>query len=95
MTNYNDGRWWGWNGGECPVHPQSEVEIWDATSKQNLVIPAEAVHWPFRGAFRVIREHREPREWVVKPQTGAIHSSPPPVYVPWERGFIRVREVIE
>lgn len=26
MTDYNDGKWHGWNGGECPVHPESEVE---------------------------------------------------------------------
>lgn len=24
--DYNDGDWWGWNGGECPVHPKSVVE---------------------------------------------------------------------
>lgn len=26
MTNYNDGKWHGWNGGECPIHPESLVE---------------------------------------------------------------------
>ncbi len=26
MTNYNDGKWHGWNGGDCPVHPESVVE---------------------------------------------------------------------
>lgn len=24
--NYNDGNWWGWNGGECPVDPDAKVE---------------------------------------------------------------------
>ena len=29
MTDYNDGKWHGWNGGECPVDPCSEVEwLW-------------------------------------------------------------------
>ena len=27
MTSYNDGKWHGWNGGECPVHPETEVEF--------------------------------------------------------------------
>jgi hypothetical protein len=26
MTDYNDGNWHGWQGGDCPVHPKSEVE---------------------------------------------------------------------
>lgn len=25
MTDYNDGKWHGWNGGKCPVHPKSNV----------------------------------------------------------------------
>ena len=30
MTNtYNDGKWHGWNGGECPVHPKTVVDyLW-------------------------------------------------------------------
>lgn len=27
MTDYNDGKWHGWNGGECPVHPKTEVGV--------------------------------------------------------------------
>ncbi len=27
MTDYNDGEWHGWNGGECPVDPQALVDI--------------------------------------------------------------------
>jgi hypothetical protein len=26
--DYNDGQIHGWNGGECPVHPDSEVKAW-------------------------------------------------------------------
>ena len=63
MTDYNDGKWHGWNGGECPVHPKSDVRIWDCASGQDIYLPAEAVHWTFRGAFRVVKEYREPREW--------------------------------
>lgn len=26
VTDYNDGQWHGWNGGECPVHPETVVD---------------------------------------------------------------------
>ena len=26
-VDYNDGNWHGWNGGECPVHPDSEIAV--------------------------------------------------------------------
>ena len=71
MTNYNDGKWHGWNGGECPVHPQTIIEyVWEdhgrtgiseriAGLDENHIEPA----WSGRlKAFRVIREHVEPRE---------------------------------
>lgn len=28
MTDYNDGKIHGWNGGDCPVHPETEVLVW-------------------------------------------------------------------
>ena len=28
MTDYNDGKIHGWNGGPCPVHPKTEVRYW-------------------------------------------------------------------
>ncbi len=27
MTDYNDGEWHGWNGGECPVNPEAVVDV--------------------------------------------------------------------
>lgn len=27
MTDYSDGEWHGWNGGECPVRPDGVVSI--------------------------------------------------------------------
>ena len=66
MTNYNDGKWHGWNGGECPVHPKTRVK---AIEESTLTWEAEAgdCDWPsFRGCFRVTKEHKEPREfWIV------------------------------
>jgi len=69
MTNYNDGEWHLWNGGECPVHPNTEVEV---VSRDRGIVPyygrrAGVTLWtsPEICAFRVVKEYREPREfWV-------------------------------
>ena len=76
MTNYNDGKWHGWNGGECPVHPKTEVEaLWVAEDGGYSKVGPKAakdIAWksPQTGsthdcvsAFRVTKENREPREW--------------------------------
>jgi hypothetical protein len=64
MTDYNDGRWHGWNGGECPVDPKTLIHaveengtIWRSSAARN--------DWPsFRGAFRVTKPAPpKPREW--------------------------------
>lgn len=65
MTNYNDGKWHGWNGGECPVHPETIV-IAQHGSRETLA--AKYFNWKPEGdfdiiAFRVIKEHKEPREF--------------------------------
>jgi hypothetical protein len=71
--NYNDGKWHGWNGGPCPVHQQSIVEtVWrfkDGDIREAKDI-GRAGSMAFFGnehgeliAFRVVKEHREPREW--------------------------------
>ena len=73
-TNYNDGKWHGWNGGECPVHPKTEVETVSLngdtrnTSRQQRL--AGDLLWgnPIVDivAFRVTKEHKEPREfWLI------------------------------
>lgn len=76
MTNYNDGKWHGWNGGECPVHMRSIVEtVWrfkkgDIRSGKDIGMAGNTA---FLGseygdliAFRVVKEYREPREcWAV------------------------------
>jgi len=66
MTNYNDGNWHGWNGGECPVHPKSVVDAREEIGVRWLS-QAENCDWhSMRGAFRVVKEYREPREcWAV------------------------------
>lgn len=90
MTDYNDGKIHGWNGGECPVHPKTVVEVreWNGLK---WTADADICDWlSMRGAFRVVRAYREPREfWVAD----AGHS-----YVQVREsceGAFKVREVLE
>ena len=72
MTDYNDGNWHGWNGGECPVHQESIVEyVWVQDGRTGITErkagedrsgATPAWSGPVK-AFRVIKQHREPREW--------------------------------
>lgn len=78
MTDYNDGNWHGWNGGECPVHPKSKIQWSRFTGIGTFGIsyqgegPAENAAWsshgqdPHLSAFRVIKPYVDPpspREW--------------------------------
>ena len=74
MTDYNDGKWHGWNGGECPVHPESVVSI--VLENGSVYHNQRADDWDFSNgedclpiiAFRVTKpyvEPRKPREWWV------------------------------
>lgn len=74
MTDYNDEKWHGWNGGECPVHPMSLVEaVWhdphNAAAGMTGPRPAgdqevgPSLAWAHVVKFRVVKQHREPREW--------------------------------
>lgn len=79
MTNYNDGKWHGHNGGECPVHPETVVEVRNLVPYIGRNVPpmkASAFIWTGDNAgadiiaFRVIKEHKEPREfWISKNST--------------------------
>lgn len=85
MTNYNDGNWHGWNGGECPVHPETLIEARYETSANSAEFDAAQIKakdrapgcWQHRAgfngiiAFRVVKEHREPVEaWFVNTSAG-------------------------
>ena len=71
MNNvYNNGEIHGWNGGDCPVHPETVVEYWlrDIGSE---TIKAEELWWSHETtgsdviAFRVVKEYVEPKViWV-------------------------------
>ena len=67
MTNtYNDGAWHGWNGGRCPVHPRSKVDVLFGDGLgSGLLYFAGDLDWgvdPHPVAFRVVKEYKEPRE---------------------------------
>lgn len=77
MTNYNDGKWHGHNGGECPVHPNSVVEVATAHPNGGMsngrgALAASEYRWDHTVsiykivAFRVVKEYKEPRFfWIV------------------------------
>ena len=81
MTNYNDGKWHGWNGGECPVHPKSvdDVVFDDGLAHISRTEKcAKGFCWgPVSTivAFRVIKEHREPKEYTIDPRKNIIWYS--------------------
>ena len=64
--NYNDGKWHGWNGGECPVHPETLVRVIfeDGSGPSG---PQTAGVWDWSGlhpvVFRVVKEYKEPKEF--------------------------------
>lgn len=74
MEDCNSGKWIGWNGGECPVHPETVVEVAltdhnGSKSNGKGTLKAKEYMWDHIVsaykiiAFRVIKEHKEPREW--------------------------------
>ncbi len=89
MTNYNDGNWWGWNGGECPVHPETEVTVTYPNGAVCLNAVASSHRWEGPILFRVTKEHREPREWWADPETGQLCKSS------YGRFTVKVREVLD
>lgn len=106
MTNYNDGKWHGWNGGDCPVHQNSRIQ-WTRYNGIGVTGIAYAGEGPARdanwetthgsgghlSAFRVTKEHREPREFWINKSTEHAYPDPPD----HERlnFYIHVREVQE
>ena len=68
---YNDGKWHGWNGGECPVHPETLVDVACRGAVNTERLPSGEFAWDHSDswpdgdivAFRVVEEYKEPREW--------------------------------
>ena len=61
--------WYGWNGGECPVHPETVVECAFDDGLPDLCITAKRANDYCWGpistiiVFRIIKLHVEPREF--------------------------------
>ena len=70
MTDYNNGQIWGWNGGECPVHPKTVVEVW-FRCKDSDIWSAGGLEWSHTNeyddiiAFKAVKQYAEPKViWV-------------------------------
>ena len=102
MNDYNDGNWHGWNGGKCPVHPESVIWVIPVKGRKNFTpeMQAKQAIWQDCNhirAFRVVKPYREPREfWLVDFH---VYTEKPAVDVKRmeAEGYtvIHVREVIE
>lgn len=71
MTDYNNGKIHGWNGGECPVHPETVVRFWTNSGGVDPV-EAKCLRWRHTDeglgdiiAFQVVEAYVEPKViWV-------------------------------
>ena len=74
MTEYVTGQIYGWNGGECPVHPKTKVEAWFRSGVwANNKCDAGICSWDHTDdgsdivCFKVITPYVEPKViWVVR-----------------------------
>lgn len=80
MINYNDGKIHGWNGGDCPVHPNTVVHCWLRSASAGKEEAGE-LEWKHRSdinmldiiAFQVVKEYKEPKTiWVNEYKTGPL-----------------------
>ena len=95
MTNYNDGKWHGWNGGECTVHPDTIIK---AVFTDNGFCGREdfAKNFDFDDkyfhpiiAFKVVKEYKKPREFWCREVDGKIY-----VAIEGDVGAFKVKEVV-
>jgi hypothetical protein len=81
MNDYENGQIWGWNGGECPVHPKSEVNVWLRGTVGSSDSSADQLWWGHQGddgdivCFQVTKVHVEPKTiWVNEYKDGIFHA---------------------
>ena len=59
-----------WNGGECPIHPRTVISGIERGIHWDDVLAGELDWQSFRGAFRIIKLHVEPKViWVNEYET--------------------------
>lgn len=79
MTDYNNGQIHGWNGGDCPVHPETEVKFWTNSGRKHAT-QAKCLRWEHTDvglgdiiAFQVVKQHVEPKViWVNETKGGGL-----------------------
>ena len=103
MTDYNDGKWHGWNGGDCPVNPDSLIvcayrSLSTSATGQYASMGTQAAIAPWADiiAFRVIQPApAKPREfWLTIDRDGSRWFYTEEVQSD-DYDVIHVREVIE
>ena len=86
------GKWIGWNGGECPVHPKAVVEVTYGEERDRRL--ASVFDWNHDllpiVAYRVIKEYVEPP----KPREFWLCLDTSTVFYYEVTGCIHVREVV-
>lgn len=82
MSDYNDGKIHGWNGGECPVHPKSVVAVWVRCGVSDTGNAAD-FSWDHKKqlpdiiAFQVTKPYAEPKFiWVNEHHNGNCYGYP-------------------
>jgi hypothetical protein len=79
MTEYVTGQNYGWNGGECPVHPDTKVKIWTRAVLVCSGVDTDAglCAWEHKQdgmdivCFQVITAYAEPKTiWVNEDESG-------------------------
>ena len=77
MTEYVTGQNYGWNGGECPVHPETVVEVWFRGRYRQSALKASYLEWEHGNStgdivcFQVITPYAEPKViWVNEYESG-------------------------
>ena len=78
--DYNDGTIHGWNGGDCPVHPETVVKVWFRVGSRGEKQSGN-YYWGCSGAnsdiiaFRVVKEYVEPKViWVNEYANGDLFA---------------------
>ena len=89
MIDYNDGNWHGWNGGDCPVHPESVVEV-------ELFSGGKAAKYNSAGLYSWVHIWAYPYDNIVKFRVTKPYVEPPKPREFWineyDCGFCSVAE---
>lgn len=76
MTDYNDGEWHGWSGGECPVHEKAVIDVVYPNGNAYKECNAGTAGWYGPMLFRVVTPYVEPAHklefWVNVYEDGAV-----------------------